>query len=533
MQRGQFSSLRPLGSKLWVLLGVLLWASCGPMAGAATGAATWDGWYRVDISGQRAGWMHLRETSNGDEVTSTSRLVLELRRGDVEQRVEMASRFVESRDGKPRSAWSKQVLGSRPVETHYVYSGAGIEVETRHGDDVRQQRLPLPEGAWLSPGEAQREIERQLKADVESFALRTVDPQLGAQPLVVEWKLQQRSLEIEAAGRQIPVSRWQQTQNLAPQMATLLDLDAEGRMVRSSVQMMGLEMVMLLTSEQDALADNAAPEVLLQTFLRPDRPIDRPRQVRRGVYLLTFDDGDMKEGGAGESLASLPLPTSSHQYTEVQGKSLRVVVDMALAKPRKGPDGAPADGAPTDEAPTLAPYLTASTYLNYEDPVLRRLLVRALDEAPSDAAKRAEKLRLFVAKYLADKNLASVLATASEVAAQRSGDCTEHSVLLAALLRGDGIPSRVAAGLVYVKRFVGEEDFFGYHMWTQALIGGRWVDLDATLGGDSPFDGTHIMLATSALDDDKMALMELARVAPWVGRAEITVVEVSYGEKSP
>ena len=43
-------------------------------------------------------------------------------------------------------------------------------------------------------------------------------------------------------------------------------------------------------------------------------------------------------------------------------------------------------------------------------------------------------------------------------------------VLLAAMLRAAEIPSRVAVGVIYVERFAGERDVFGYHMWTQALI---------------------------------------------------------------
>lgn len=512
---------------LILLIGALLWSLSATAAVADPESVEvplgWDAWYRVDVSGQRAGWMHLSESSENERFVTTSELVLELRRGDSVQRVEMASRFVEGGDGQPVSAWSKQVLGERPVETRYVYSDSGIEVETRHGDDFRQQRLPLPEGPWVAPGQAQRQVEEYLRAGAESFTLRTVDPQLGTQPMEMRWQLVERRRSVATGGGSVQTSRWRQTQSLAPQLATLVDLDATGRLVRSSVEMMGLEMTMTRTSKAQARAEAVAPEILIQTFLRPNRPIERPRAVRRGIYDLRF--GRSSSGVAEGSPETFQLPTSSHQQSELRGDTLRVVVDLSaeVSARQQGPI----------DAPTVAPYLSASTYLNYEDPVLRRLRLDALADASSSPRQRAEILRRFVATYLTDKNLASVLATASEVAARRSGDCTEHSVLLAALLRGDGIPSRVAAGWVYIDRFVGQEDVFGYHMWTQALIAGRWVDLDATLGADVPFDGTHIMLATSALDDDKMALMELARVAPWVGQAEINVIEVSYGEEEP
>ncbi|NJL28314.1 MAG: transglutaminase domain-containing protein [Thermoanaerobaculia bacterium] len=133
------------------------------------------------------------------------------------------------------------------------------------------------------------------------------------------------------------------------------------------------------------------------------------------------------------------------------------------------------------------------------------------------------RLRTFVHGYLARKNLNSVLATASEVASTRAGDCTEHAVLLAALLRADGIPSRLVTGLIYVDDFVGESKLFGYHMWTQAFLGKRWVDLDATL--ERRFDAAHIAFTTTSLNDEGSALLEMAKIIPLLGRLEVEIVK--------
>ncbi|MEO1369421.1 MAG: transglutaminase domain-containing protein, partial [Acidobacteriota bacterium] len=142
------------------------------------------------------------------------------------------------------------------------------------------------------------------------------------------------------------------------------------------------------------------------------------------------------------------------------------------------------------------------------------------------AAERAGALRRLVARHLDDKNLDSILATAGDAAASRSGDCTEHAVLLSALLRADGIPARVATGVVYVDAFAGKRHLFAYHMWSQAHIDGRWRDLDATLAGDVDFDAAHITFDIPDLDDEGAALMHMAGVAPLIGRAEIEVLDV-------
>jgi hypothetical protein len=71
----------------------------------------------------------------------------------------------------------------------------------------------------------------------------------------------------------------------------------------------------------------------------------------------------------------------------------------------------------------------------------------------------------------------TVFASAKEALRSGVGDCTEYSVLLAALARAAGIPARCPIGVVYTDRaFVG-------HMWTEVWVG-EWRPLDAALGLD-------------------------------------------------
>ena len=103
--------------------------------------------------------------------------------------------------------------------------------------------------------------------------------------------------------------------------------------------------------------------------------------------------------------------------------------------------------------------------------------------------------------------------SASEAARTREGDCTECAVLLAALLRANGIPSRCVNGLVYSEDdFAGQKDVFVYHMWTQAWIAldnddkpgedgqqaGYWLDLDSAMWR---YSAGHIALGVSAMGD--------------------------------
>lgn len=112
-------------------------------------------------------------------------------------------------------------------------------------------------------------------------------------------------------------------------------------------------------------------------------------------------------------------------------------------------------------------------------------------------------------------------ATALQAYESRSGDCTEYALLLAALGRAVGIPTRLAFGLVYSReRFHGKKDVFIPHAWVQAWIDNRWVSYDAALG---QFDAGHIALSLSAdgnqqdffeifEDFDKLKILSTAHV---------------------
>lgn len=461
-------------------------------------------WYRIELAGQTAGWVQEREQTRDGELWLESTMHLELRRGQTATTIEMASRFVEDADGRPLRAWTRQKLGALPVESTFEFQDGGVTVEHRQGTEAaaRTEQLPWPEGEWLTPGQAQARSRDHLAGATGELVLRTLDPLLGVEPVTTTWVLEASHQEVLTDQGLFAARRWRQTQSFAPQVETRLYVDGDGRAVRSETSLMGIDMVLVLSDEATARkAPRQAPELLVRTFVRPDRKIEAPRSTRRAVYELELPDQAMPE-----------LPGIGAQSVERHGATLRVSVDLARQPALE----------PADEKRFLA----STTYLPHDDPALRDLLgsVDGLDDAPTPL-RRAEILRSFVADYLETKDLNTVLGTAAEVAATRSGDCTEHSVLLAALLRGAGIGSRLVSGLIYVRSFAGERDIFGYHMWTQALIGGRWVDLDATLSG-ARFDAAHIALATaSASGAETSVLQEMAQTLPLMDRLEIRVLE--------
>ena len=293
----------------------------------------------------------------------------------------------------------------------------------------------------------------------------------------------------------------------------MVNVTPEGLLVVSSTPMMGFTMTATLARREEVLAGREAPELMVSNYIYPDRPIDQPRRVRRAVYEVWTESGDAPELPSVGAQRIQPMPGGARS----EAGRARVVVEVGSSPLLEDVDGA-----------DLEPYLRASTFVDHQDAAVRSLLAKAAARTPAPASEapasdRAETLRAFVAETLKDKNLDSMLATAGEVAASLSGDCTEHSVLLIALLRASGIPARAVTGLVYVSRSPAGRGFFGYHMWAQAFVDGRWLDLDATL--DVPFDAAHITFGTTALNDDLGTLTELARLAALIGHARIRVLD--------
>lgn len=108
------------------------------------------------------------------------------------------------------------------------------------------------------------------------------------------------------------------------------------------------------------------------------------------------------------------------------------------------------------------------------------LSVRALvaDLRGSHPTVGASDVTAYVYRFIEHKHMARGFDIASIVAEKREGDCTEHAVLTAALLRATGFPSHIVTGLA-VLRVDGKWSAFG-HAWTEYHDGASWQLADAT-----------------------------------------------------
>ena len=250
-----------------------------------------------------------------------------------------------------------------------------------------------------------------------------------------------------------------------------------------------------------------APELFLNTTIKANRSIDVER-ARRIRYRITAADNET-------DLSDLPT-TGMQRVVKSTRKSVELVVTRL---PRSGKGGDTGGSS----KPPAAEYLDSNLMINTADPELVALARRA-GGGETDPHKLSDKLRRFVTDYIVTKSLDIGFATASEVCRNREGDCSEHGVLLAALGRLNGLPSRVVVGLVYVPSLGSQRDIFGYHMWTQFFIDGVWVDVDAAMR-ETDVSPAHIAFAASSMKNSGLFDLSFALITK-MGGISIEILEI-------
>ncbi len=498
------------------IVAVLALASPGPPAIAAQQAVSTisatERWYALEMMGARAGYTRISEKTEDGKILSGTEINLSMKRGALAaMKISMKSDWVETEDGKPVSLTSTRQLGAKPEIRVYRFLPEGLEITTGTGASQSKAVVPLPAPEFLPPAARERVIAAALKADQKTIVVQGLDegPAGGVMPYTATYTVVERTT-VEVLGKKTPAIKWKVALDSMPGVNTTEYVDDRGIALRSEMDMGGIKLVQLAADKELALAKVTGPELLASTLVKPDRPIDSPRKLKEAVYLLSVKDGDMPD---------LP-PLPSQKVERLDAKTIRLTVSATFT----------AVDQPVTEVPAI--FTDRSSMLDCKDPVVMELAAQAAKAAKdtTDAAK-AEAMRRFVYGFIKEKNLDVGFATASETARTKSGDCTEHGCLLAAMLRAQGIPARVCSGLVYVDRFVEQKNIFGYHMWAQALLPDangvkRWVDLDAALDESHPFDATHINLGTSALSDTQNENFMVA-LAPLLGKLKISVETTS------
>ncbi|QGJ69806.1 Hypothetical protein PBC10988_14930 [Planctomycetales bacterium 10988] len=269
-------------------------------------------------------------------------------------------------------------------------------------------------------------------------------------------------------------------------------IDKEGEILKTVDATMG--MTSYLVDSLEEANDTTKPpsfDLLQATLIRLNARLDRPFQTQSMVYAIELKDGKPADFFAIGGNQTLEPSADNPQKAKLTVRAVSLPINSkereSISAGEEG-EPSPADSQPND-------------WLQSKDPKIRELaeaakkLISPESELTEDA-QLAVALEKQVYRWMTTRNYSQGFASAVEAANSRTGDCTEHAVLLAALARASGFPARVAAGLVYTEHK--NRPVMAYHMWTEIWLDGRWIPFDATIG-QGEIGAAHIKLAESDL----------------------------------
>lgn len=446
---------------------------------------THDQWFANEIEGRHIGWTHVLVEERADQVRTTEEERWVYLRGGETLVEEHARVYLES-GGEMLSMESLDDMAGSALHHEWTWQADGILHSVSAGERVQEQLLPLPpcEGplACLTPSQQAR-----LLADPsqEHLVWTRYEAQLGL-------FLDEQTLE-----RQGPHQWRLEVPTMGLEM--IMEVDEAGQLDRGSYETAGFGSVLRPASREEATSTAAIQGADLDPLvsMHLDAAVPGAVLARKARLRVRLPD------------APLPLlPSTGMQRIKPRGEHEALVL-LDIERPAMA----------TAEEQADPRYLAATPYVDAEDPVIQEMARQVAGRTQSPRSQ-ANLLVGYLRQHFTPA--ATGQATASQVARSLEGDCTEVSILLVALLRSLGIPARVASGYVYVDEHMGASPQFAMHSWTQALMDGRWVDLDAAL--PQPIHPVRLAVFTSPMED--LWLADGSVVYDLVGKLEIEVLSV-------
>jgi hypothetical protein len=451
---------------------------------AVTGAApTSESWDAIYLAGSKVGHIHTFVEPVKDKGRSLLRVRFDMMMSfkRLEDRITLRQQYgtIETPEGEVLRLDTRMVASDREIRIHGDVVGGTMNL-TLDGTGQRQQQA-VPWGPDVrGPYAVEQSMSRQPMKPGEVRTLKMFVPDVNK---ICDVKVTAREPEEVQLGGGVKrmLLRVDQTSTIDgkphPEFDQTMWVDSGGQVLKAKSDVLG-GLVWFRTTREGALAPDVAGQSfdqILHSVIKVAHKVPRPEETRHVRYRVALNDGDPAE----------LIPADRRQSLAPGSKKGEATLTVKTAGPSDGQAG---------EDQVDAAYTRPNAMVTSADDRVVELARRAVGTA-ADPWEKAKRITHWVHKNLKDKNFATGFASASEVARNLTGDCTEHGVLVAAMCRAVGVPSRVVVGLVYADNLGG----FGYHLWNEVYVNRRWVAVDATFDQDS-VDAVHIKLSDASLD---------------------------------
>ncbi|HVO82956.1 MAG TPA: transglutaminase-like domain-containing protein [Syntrophobacteria bacterium] len=430
-----------------------------------------DEWLALFQHGRKVGYSHTRLIPRDEGFDASEELFLRLLFLEETQEVFSTIQAKLAPDHSLKSFTFRLQAGPISFRLKGSVAPGKLVLVTRMAAEERSTELPVADPIYLGSGIRGFLAQQRLKVG-ESYRLAFFDPSTMSQSQVAIQVEGNETIRLDSRSYE----------------ALRVVMDYHGLRVRSWISPYGevlkeegvLGMTLVKSDAEEAIKGLERADLVRAAAVVPDRAIPRPRELKQLRIELT--------GVSGEGL---DLPGDRQRWREGQLTIVRESLhDLpAVRIPWRG----------TEMVRDLQP----SLLIQSDAPELKRQAAEILGPE-RDGLTAVKQISSWVYRQVEKRPTLSI-PSALEVWRQRSGDCNEHSVLFAALARAAGIPTRIAAGLLYA------DGSFFYHAWNEVYLG-RWIAVDATLD-QVPADPTHVRLILGGPERQ----VELVRVIGQVG----------------
>jgi hypothetical protein len=444
---------------VWI---VLLFALAGAPARAAPEQPAW--YIIVAADGAQLGYAsrEIVQTAAGREIIQTQRLSL-TDEVDAATTITQRTVYTENAAGRIVAIVSTTRTGRERSEVRAVIENGVARIERETAAGCWRGDVVLPPDVRFDDGEAllrAHDPAAPMRLAFDSFNLDAAD----VEHVVIEAAPHGPALRRRYEGGELRgVSR-----------LTLRD----GEVAAIEQPMFGAMIRIVASDRETALRRHRAYRVLPNLMMRSPFVISQAAIEGRIRYRFALAEG-----------VEFPLPQTREQRVTTEPGFATVDI-CAVCGP-----GLPADADALAQARRPTPWLQSDhpRLLAIAEPVARMEI--------SDARKMELLLRR--ARPFLERVDFRGHYSALDTIERRAGDCTEAAVLLAALGRAAGIPTRVASGVSYSRtHYHGVANVFIPHSWTLAFVDGEWRSYDLAL--DS-FDSGHIAVTVGDGDPRSIA----------------------------
>ena len=510
----RLSRSHPVWCLAIVLLGTGYLPAQPPPPAPPAGKLVQDIWETAYLDGMRVGFMHLSVEEvtppSGNKYLRAARdLNFSVRRGPDVARIQALTGTDETPEGTVLGVFMKQLLSAKLTQE----LRGKVEGNQLHVTAVGQQAnfdkfLPWSPKVVGNLGEL-NVLKTRKPNPGDAFDYVIYEPIVNA---IVTIRVKAEAFETVAFGAERP-----KLLRLAAVPDKIADVQLPGQLLwvdqnfevrRSTTVMPGMGYLVIdRTTRADAtrpIDPNQLPDLMDRQSIKLQQRIAWPHRQNKITYRITMNDDE-----PAKTLAQ----DNRQVITNVQGKTFDLVVTAVRVPPTVAPASATDPGKEFTES---------NYFITSDDSEVKKLAAQAT-AGKTDPWAKALAIEWWVRHNMKEQTFSEAMAPASVVARTLAGDCTEYSMLAAAMCRAAGVPSRTAIGLVYVDN--PRKPLLGFHMWTEVFVRGQWVAIDATLGEGS-VGPAHVKITDASWYNTQSMTPLLPVMRVMIARPAVTVVDV-------